>query len=492
MGSRPLIQHTAYIDLPGEPVECWADTELKVVLRKHRDVVFDIKLGTGATYTVTTDRGDSKHGRFYDPKRKLNVTKATFADGELCHLWLGRTFEGSLILSQGTKEVGRYPIKRMDGTKGCTEDPKDKPAPVLIVLRDDKAFVKNLLTLADLPELKQQPVSPVLSKALDRARAGQSGLSASPFGEKAVSAEVVKHQFGRLDEPKGALLTIHAFKIKQTSGPQVPQAVLEFFASGAEAYHFDPLQTISRNFILAQIAGSLAYMSDTVWNGPLKGFWKRAFIIQRNFNGGYTLLFSTSTTETRMVGYLLGVYKTTSDDIKVMTIAGGFGSLSSTARASWEAANAAVSPATMTGKSLLFAIAMDSAAWLHDYQEIGKDGKPKKDLADLFSAICIDSAQMWLTTATVTSLVSGGFMVATELGTATIGAPIVALAIGTMALLVIASYFIAVPFNLAHASDRLAELIRSTGHWLENRLPNDYSDAYANSSWQLSAIEALP
>ena len=294
MGSRPLIQHTAYIDLPGEPVECWADTELKVVLRKHRDVVFDIKLGTGATYTVSTDRGDSKHGRFYDPKRKLNVTKTTFTDGELCHLWLGRNFEGCLILSQGTKEVGRYPIQRMDGTKGCTEDPKDKPAPVLIVLRDDKAFVKNLLTLADLPELKQQPVSPVLSKALDRARAGQAGLPGSPFGEKVLNAAAATHQFEPLDESTGALMTIHALKVKQTSGSNVPQALLDFFASGADAYHLDPLQTLSRNFILAQIGGSLAYMSDTVWEGPMKGFWKRIFILKRNLQaGGYTLIFST-------------------------------------------------------------------------------------------------------------------------------------------------------------------------------------------------------
>ena len=491
MGSRPLIQHTAYIDLPGEPVECWADTELKVVLRKHRDVVFDIKLGTGATYTVSTDRGDSKHGRFYDPKRKLNVTKTTFTDGELCHLWLGRNFEGCLILSQGTKEVGRYPIQRMDGTKGCTEDPKDKPAPVLIVLRDDKAFVKNLLTLADLPELKQQPVSPVLSKALDRARAGQAGLSASPFGEKVASAEVVRHQFGRLDEPKGALMTIHAFKIKQTSGPTVPQAVLEFFASGAEAYHLDPLHTLSRNFILAQIAGSLGYMGDTFWNGPMKGFWRRAFIIQKSSNGEFTLVFSTSTTETRIVGYLLGVYKTASDDIKVMTIAGGAGSLSASARATWSAANASVNPATMTGKSVLFAIAMDSMAWLYDYVSEGESKRSKRDFAKLLAAICSDFAQSWITTATTTAFVS----VLLSFGTVTLGAaaaPIWSLAVGTMIVLAVAGYYTSLAFNLMNVNQHISDTLISAGHLLEKRLENDYLDAYSNSNFKIFSIEALP
>ncbi|MDI7065495.1 hypothetical protein QMO17_30050, partial [Klebsiella pneumoniae] len=52
MGNRPLIQHTVCIDLPGEPVECWAESDITVLLRKHRDVIFDIQVKKGASYTV--------------------------------------------------------------------------------------------------------------------------------------------------------------------------------------------------------------------------------------------------------------------------------------------------------------------------------------------------------------------------------------------------------------------------------------------------------
>src|SRR5262249_39716879 len=44
------------------------------------------------------------------------------------------TFQGSLILKQGDKILGRYPVRKMDCTQGCTEDPKDKPAPIIIAI----------------------------------------------------------------------------------------------------------------------------------------------------------------------------------------------------------------------------------------------------------------------------------------------------------------------------------------------------------------------
>lgn len=40
MSGRAMMGHQVCIDLPGEPVECWAETDVTVLLRKHRDVIF--------------------------------------------------------------------------------------------------------------------------------------------------------------------------------------------------------------------------------------------------------------------------------------------------------------------------------------------------------------------------------------------------------------------------------------------------------------------
>jgi hypothetical protein len=220
---RTLIKSKHYIDLPGESPKSklWPGVNNLIILRKHRDVVFDIKLGTGAAYTITTDRPQSEYGRFYDPKRNLNVTKATFKDGEPCHIWVGRTFEGCLILKQGEKVLGRYPIRKMDCTQGCTEDPKDKPAPVLIVLHDDKTFAKDLLALSEVPEIAQQPVSPKLSSALNQALASQSSHQGGIV--PSVAAAPTPFSDAHANASAEALPTIHAFKIKQTHGPDVPE-----------------------------------------------------------------------------------------------------------------------------------------------------------------------------------------------------------------------------------------------------------------------------
>src|SRR3954471_22918738 len=89
------------IDLPGESVQCWiggGTDKLKVILRKHRDVIFDIHLGNGKTYTLETTESD-----FYNVRDKKLVLaaqhgKVTFKDGERMHVWVSRGFRGALVL----------------------------------------------------------------------------------------------------------------------------------------------------------------------------------------------------------------------------------------------------------------------------------------------------------------------------------------------------------------------------------------------------------
>jgi len=71
------------IDLPGEVAECSGNSSsYKIILRKHRDVIFDINQGDGKTYTVEATDSDFYNAR--DKKLIFVLRKGTvsFKDGE--------------------------------------------------------------------------------------------------------------------------------------------------------------------------------------------------------------------------------------------------------------------------------------------------------------------------------------------------------------------------------------------------------------------------
>jgi hypothetical protein len=119
---------TVCIDLPGETVQCWiSGNPVKVVLRKHRDVFFEINLFKGTKYTVESA------SEFYSPKHKKLLKKVSFQDGEKLHLWVGRDFKGVMVLKAGSRVVGRYEVNKLDkATYGA--DPRTKPEPLMVVL----------------------------------------------------------------------------------------------------------------------------------------------------------------------------------------------------------------------------------------------------------------------------------------------------------------------------------------------------------------------
>jgi hypothetical protein len=73
-GSTPPADPSPYIatiDLPGETVQGWCSSnKIKVILRKHRDVLFDIQLFKGMGYTVHAEQSS-----FYDVRQKKIVLK---------------------------------------------------------------------------------------------------------------------------------------------------------------------------------------------------------------------------------------------------------------------------------------------------------------------------------------------------------------------------------------------------------------------------------
>jgi len=116
------------IDLPGESVQCWRSSDnIRVILRKHRDVIFDINVSKDAIYTV-----ESKFD-FYSPREKKLLRKASFFDGERLHVWVGREFQGCLLLKFNDAVIGQYEVNRLD-TTSYGADPKTKPEPLLVVM----------------------------------------------------------------------------------------------------------------------------------------------------------------------------------------------------------------------------------------------------------------------------------------------------------------------------------------------------------------------
>jgi len=136
----PTTQNVC-IDLPGEAVKCWRSSDnIRVILRKHRDVIFDINLRKEAIYTVESTSD------FYSPREKKLLRKTTFFDGERLHIWVGREFRGLLTLKLNETVIGRYEVNKLD-TASYGADPKTKPEPLMIVMGqkpDANAFACTL------------------------------------------------------------------------------------------------------------------------------------------------------------------------------------------------------------------------------------------------------------------------------------------------------------------------------------------------------------
>jgi len=124
---KPTTQDVM-IDLPGETIQCWRSSDnIRVILRKQRDVFFDINVKPGSTYSVESTSD------FYVPKTKKLVRKAQFKDGEAFHLWVGREFKGQIVLKGDGVVLGRYEPNVLDA-KQYGADPKVKPEPLMVII----------------------------------------------------------------------------------------------------------------------------------------------------------------------------------------------------------------------------------------------------------------------------------------------------------------------------------------------------------------------
>jgi hypothetical protein len=149
----PAVQEMC-IDFPGETVQCWRSSDkIKVILRKHRDVIFDLKLGKGKSYTVQATESDfyNKHDNKLVYAKRRDVV--TFSDGERLHLWVPRGFKGALLLKSGGKTLMKIEPNEMD-THQYDDDPKTKSAPIIIALGKSSTPPE-----ASVPKVAKKPLS---------------------------------------------------------------------------------------------------------------------------------------------------------------------------------------------------------------------------------------------------------------------------------------------------------------------------------------------
>lgn len=456
------------IDLPGEeykirPNLCYPRNKVYVVLRRHRDVIFDIRLGLGSNYELEADQDI-----FYDPKDGKQRKQARFADGERYHIWLPRNFKGNLTLKSNGKTLASYTIRQLD-PRAYSDDPDEKPAPVIIALGvHGSASPTQGSVLTDL--------------------VNQGGLKPSPFGSKSQGAKdaspipIQPHARDRLltlngQNPRGETdnhETMHVIEVRPAYGPEVPQQIAEFFKKGGEETAIDTTGLLTRNWLWSQIVGGAAYYSDNQhW---IKELWGQKFYLQKvvHKNAGtkwYVVFKGNPTLRTVVNAARLGAA-----NAKVLAITSGAGSAQGMRHAAWEATKGGFKKAGLL--SVLFTITLDTAEWICDYEQRDPvTGKPKKDFFDLVFKIGVDFAKAGISAALGTVAMAGALMAAVNIAAvfgATLVAPVSVVVIGTIAFAIGIGIAMDWIDKKTGATDSLKEMLRQSSSHLQEKLPFDY------------------
>ncbi len=352
--SEPAAQEVC-IDLPGESVQCWRSGDhLKVVLRKHRDVIFDLHLGKGATYTVEATDSD-----FYSARDKKLVHAARketvmFRDGERLHLWVTRGFKGALLLKSNGKVLMKVEPNELDRHQ-YNNDPKVKPAPIIVSLGNPSAAPQ---AVAAIPG-----VTP-MGKASALPSSTSSAAVKSPMPPVPIAASA----------PVGDECSIVCVVEGGIEG--MPQNVVDHFKKGggkSGLANIDLNDVATRNWIWGQVAGSAAYVRDN-WT------WLRASLDSRTSKGFQLVSAKIHRVGGKVRFYFSGYSKFNTvfgpggfgpGHERIMTIFAGVGKTSSTFASVLKGV-----AGTFKGNALvsfIFGSATAIAEWKDDLQKDGYD-----------------------------------------------------------------------------------------------------------------------
>jgi hypothetical protein len=433
-------------------------------LRKHRDVIFDIHVNKGATYTV-----EAPEDWIYDVVKKKRVQQGQFADGQRYHIWISRAFKGELLLKQNGKVLQRYSMHQF-GLTGSNPDPKAKPDPIIIAMGTNQAsgppFAMLPATSPRTPALLSYP-QPALP---DYLRAPQP-FDLTTAQQQWTCPVPVKLAAGTVQEPAQQA---HVAEVNKQS---LPQEILDGIAAGGgDETAIDTNKIATRNWLIGQLAGTTAFLSDNKeWiKELLLERFKLMKIVHKNVGERWYVVFTGNPRLRKLI--TAARYGVRNE--KVLTLAGGAGTVESGAAAAWESSKGAFKKAGLI--ALIFTVSLDVAEWLHDYQQVGPDGKRKKDFADLLGKIGIDLAKAGLSAAVAS--VAVGTIVAGLAGT--VALPVVAIVVGTIVVAIAVGYGLDYLDKKVHATEHVTSWFRSIGEslkhaaeYLAKSMPKDY-DSY--------------
>lgn len=336
--SAHSAQQEICIDLPGEAVQCWRSSDqLKVVLRKHRDIVFDLKINSKNIYTI-----ESTHSDIYNARdKKIVFSKrgdvVKFADGERMHLWVTRNFKGLLLLRCEDRLIMKIDPGKVDQIK-YDESPKVKPAPILVTLDSSQS---------------NAPVSQAKKAQPQALPTAAPRPSTAPIDEECTIVCVLD---GTLEN--------------------APSKVLEYFENGGKGsglVDFDPFDVATRNWLWGQALGTLAYIRDN-WE------WLRASIDTKTHKGFRLVSAKIHRVNGKVRFYFSGYSRFNSvfgrggfgpGHDRIMTIFSGLGNTSSSFAAM--AKNVVGMAKGNALVNFIFGSAMSIAEWRKDANQDGYD-----------------------------------------------------------------------------------------------------------------------
>lgn len=472
--STPLPADTQQvcIDLPGEAIRCVIyKPKLVVTLRKHRDVIFEIALFKGMSYTVEADQSD-----FYNARDKKLVEfrkkqKVTFADGERLHLWVSRQFKGGLVLKSGNKIIGRYEPDLLDSTQ-YSDEPGNKPAPLIVLLKNAPDLKPSSDAQGQVSASQCTPNDPlgIASAWTLSPIAAAYGIDMLPTMSRAIAAVV---------EPQHPTVAV-----VDADEKRMPKRLLDHFARGGTKSglaDIDANDVATRNWLYSQLAGATAYAGDN-WN------WLR-HSIGRQTDGAFKLVRAqVSYVRGQVRIYFSGYSKANPvfgqgghgpGNAKILQIFSGVGSTSSSFRSAVRGI-----AGTFKGNALVSFVFGSAASWAEWQADTQKDGY---DLAaSLLTGLLKALVASALTVIVVAAVVAVSLLV--------IGGSVAALVIG---LLTIAAGFVmnyvveaadkqvGKAWTGEHNSDGIAagvapwlrsasEWVSGTWDYLKSKMPNDY------------------